>query len=166
MRFPFLKPKRFEPDFPIIPLYATESEARAMLTNHAEVIDEEAEPNSPIAQRMLLADNNDTRIAVGLWDGRVRYTNYLTERFNENDDMKGRKLGWFLEYYGGAEEFDEPVDTGYMIFWRNPKKKLRIVFGLHCGPVRIIDEDPEHWPDTINQEEAEQGRDGNADEAV
>ena len=155
MRFPFFKPKRFEPGFPIIPLYATESKARSLLSNHAEVTDEEV-MNSPIAQRMLVADNNDTSIAVGLWDGRVRYTNYLTQRFNESDDMKGRKLAWFVEYYGGAEEFDEPADTGYMIFWRNPKKKLQIAFGLHCGPVRIIDEDPEHWPDTINQEEPEQ----------
>ena len=151
MRLPFLKPKRFEPGFPIIPLYSTEEEARALLSQHAEVMEEDTEEGSPIAQRMLVAQNDDARIDVGLWDGRVRYTDYLTERFNENDNLKGKKLGWFVDYYGGADEFDEPADTGYMIFWRNPVKKLRIVFGLHCGPVRIIDEDPQHWPDLNTQ---------------
>jgi hypothetical protein len=101
---------------------------------------------------MLVAQNDDARIDVGLWDGRVRFTNYLTNRFNESDALKGKKLGWFVDYYGGVTEFDEPADTGYMIFWRNPRRKLRIVFGLHCGPVRIIDEDPEHWPETPKRE--------------
>ena len=145
MRLPFLKQKRFEPDFPIIPLYAAEEEARQLLGQHAEVKEEDPDTDAEIAQKILEANTTETRSSVGIWDGRVRFTNYLTDHFNKNDELKGRKLGWFVEYYGGDDEFDEPADTGYMIFWRNPKKKLLIVFGLHCGPVRIIDEDPDHW---------------------
>jgi len=152
MRLPFFKPKRFEPDFPIIPLFATEEEAIELLRQHAEVTEEDPENDSTIAQKLLTAQTNETRITAGIWNGRVRYTNYLTEHFNQNDDLKGKKLGWFVEHYGGAQEFDDPNDTGYMIFWRNPKKKIRIVFGLHMGPVRIIDEDPEHWPEPENEE--------------
>ena len=50
--------------------------------------------------------------------------------------------------FEGAGEFDSPMDTGYMIFWRNPSRKIMIVFGLHMGPVRVVDQDPEHWPRT------------------
>jgi hypothetical protein len=147
MRLPFFKPKRFEPDFPIIPLFATEEEAIGLLRQHAEVTEEDPGSDSTIAQKLLTARKAETRITAGIWDGRVRFTNYLTERFNQNNDLKGKKLGWFVEYYGGAQEFDQPNDTGYMIFWRNPKKKIMIVFGLHMGPVRIIDQDPAHWPE-------------------
>lgn len=152
MQLPFYKPKRFEPDFPIIPLFATEEEAIELLRQHAEVTEEEPKNDSSIAQKLLTARTDETRITVGIWNGRVRFTNYLTDRFNKNDDLKGKKLGWFVEYYGGAQEFDEPNDTGYMIFWRNPTKKIMIVFGLHMGPVRIIDKDPEHWQEPENEE--------------
>ncbi|MDX1680871.1 MAG: hypothetical protein R3242_09090 [Akkermansiaceae bacterium] len=147
MRFPLFKPKRFEPDFPIIPLYSTEDEARSLLEQHAEVDEEDPETDSAIAQKLLVAEKQETRITVGIWNGRVRFTNYLTESFNKNDKLKARKLAWFVDCYGGSDEFDEPADTGYMIFWRNSKKKILIFFGLHCGPVRIIDENPEHWAD-------------------
>ena len=40
MRFPFFKPKSFEPDFPIIPLYATEDEARKLLGQYSAVSEE------------------------------------------------------------------------------------------------------------------------------
>ena len=152
MPLPFFKPKRFEPDFPIIPLLATEEGARRLLSQHAEVEEEDPESDSTIAHKLLVAQTPETRIAVGIWDGRARFTNYLTEHFNKNDNLKGKKLGWFVDYYGGTQEFEEPNDTGYMIFWRNPKKKILIVFGLHMGPVRIIDENPENWPEPENDE--------------
>lgn len=147
MRLPFFKSKKFEPDFPIIPLYCKEDEARALLSRHAVVVEEEPESDRTIAQKLLVAENQETRISVGIWDGRVRFTNYRTETFNQTDDLKALKLGWFVDYYGGLSEFGEPRDTGYMIFWPNPTKKIMIVFGLHMGPVRIIDQAPEHWPE-------------------
>jgi hypothetical protein len=153
MPYPFFKPKSLEPDFPIIPLYATEGEARTLLSRYSAVSEEDPESDRAIAQKLLVAATEETRISVGIWDGRVRFANYRTERFNKNDELKGRKLSWFVDYYGGAVEFGEPMDTGYMIFLRNPTKKITIVFGLHMGPVRVIDEDPEHWPDT-NEKEA------------
>ncbi|MES2709866.1 MAG: hypothetical protein V4726_24935 [Verrucomicrobiota bacterium] len=143
----FSKPRGFEPDFPIIPLYATEDEARELLRQFSTVTEEDPESDRTIAQKLLVAETEVTRIAVGIWNGRVRFTNYLTGRFNQTDEMKGRKLGWFVDYYGGRAEFDSPNDTGHMIFWRNPVKKIVIVFGLLMGPVRIIDKDPAHWPD-------------------
>jgi hypothetical protein len=152
MRFPFFQPKSFEPDFPIIPLYATEDEARTLLSQYAAVSEEDPESDRTIAHKLLVAANGETRISVGIWDRRVRFTNYRTARFNENYDLKGRKLGWFVYYYGGSDEFEEPMDTGYMLFLRNPTKKVTIVFGLHMGPVRVIDQDPEHWPDTNDKE--------------
>ena len=148
MRFPFFKSKNFEPNFPIIPLYATEDEARKLLSQHSPVSEEGPESDRTIAQKLLVAANSNTRISVGIWDGRVRFTNYLTEQFNQNDELKSKKLRWFVDYYGGTDEFDEPFDTGYMIFLRNPKKQITIVFGLHMGPVRIIDQNPEHFPDS------------------
>jgi len=147
MRIPFFKPKRFEPDFPIIPLYATEDEARRLLEQYGEVTEEGPGNDKSIAQKLLVAITSETRITAGIWDGHVRYANYLTRKFNQNDDLKGRKLGWFIDYYGGTDEFDKPQNTGYMIFCRNPKKKLMVIFGLHKGPVRIIDQDPQHWTD-------------------
>lgn len=157
MRFPFFKPKSFDPDFPIIPLYATEDEARKLLSQYSAVSEEDPETDRTIAQKLLVAASAETRISVGIWDGRVRFTNYRTERFNKNDEMKGRKLSWFVDYYGGADEFGEPMNTGYMIFLRNPTKKITIVFGLHMGPVRVIDQDPEHWPDTNDQKPNQSG---------
>ena len=143
---------QFEPDFPIIPLFATEDEARRVLSSHAEVEVEDPESDSTIAQKLLVAQTPETRIAVGIWNGRVRFTNYLTEHFNDDDEQKAKKLGWFVRHYGGAKEFEDPNDTGYMIFWRNPNRKIMIVFGLHMGPVRIVDQDPGHWPESDNEE--------------
>lgn len=143
----FSKPKRFEPDFPIIPLFATEEDARQILSQFSTVAEEEPESDRTIAHKLLVGETAETRVAVGIWDGRVRFTNYLTQRFNQTDELKGLKLGWFVDYYGGRAQFDNPNDTGYMIFWRNPNKKIMIVFGLHMGPVRVIDQDPEHWPE-------------------
>ena len=145
MRFPFFKSKRFEPDFPIVALFSTEEDARSLLSTYAEVTEEGPGSDETIAKKLLVAQTEQTRVSVGIWDGRVRFANYLTSQFNQTDDLKGRKLGWFIDYYGGAEEFDTPKNTGFMIFWRNPKKKLLILFGLHMGPVRVIDEDPTHW---------------------
>ena len=152
MRFPFFKPKSFKPDFPIIPLYATEDEARRLLSPYARVSEEDPESDRTLAQKLLVAANDETRISVGICEGRVRFANYRTECFNQTDELKLRKLDWFIDYYGGLGEFDEPMNTGYMLFVRNPTKKIMIVFGLHMGPVRVIDQNPEHWPDTNDPE--------------
>lgn len=143
----FFRSKRFEPTFPIIPLHAGEAEARQLLASHALVTEEDPGSNSAIAQYLLVADDGESRLTAGIWNGRVRFANYLTSQFNDSDNQKGKKLRWFIEHYGGPDQFDEPHDTGYMIFWRNPSKKILIVFGLHMGPVRVIDEDASHWLD-------------------
>lgn len=145
MNFPFFRPKPFEPSFPIIPLYATEGEARQILEQHAPVSEEDPESDRTIAQKVLVAATEETRLAVGIWDGRVRFVNYLTAQYNDTAKRQGRKLAWFVNHYGGQQEFDKPWDTPYMVFWKNPVKKITIVFGLHCGPVRVIDQDPAHW---------------------
>ncbi len=147
MKFPFFRPKKFSPNFPIIPLFATEEDARNLLSQHATVTEEDPDNDKGIAQKLLVAQTDETRIAAGIWNGRVRFTNYLTDLFNKNDTLKGRKLAWFVDYYGGKEQFDELRDTGHMIFWENPLRKILIVFGVHLGPVRIIDQDPSHWPE-------------------
>lgn len=65
----------------------------------------------------LVAERDKARIAVGICDGRVRFTNHLTERFNQNNELKGRKLEWFIDYYAGAlagrgvESYIRPVYT-------------------------------------------------------
>jgi hypothetical protein len=148
MKIPFLRSKAFRPNFPIIPLNADETEARGLLSRHADVRREGPENDHTIAQAVLVAETEETRISVGIWDARVRFVNYLTSHFNDSDELKRRKLHWFVDYYGGIREFTEPKDTGFMIFWRNPKRKIILVFGLHMGPVRVIDEDPAHWPDS------------------
>lgn len=142
-----LKPQPFQPSFPIIPLDATENEARQLLAQLGPVSVEEPEGDQRISQRVLVATNSETRIDVGIWDGRVRFTNYLTDQFNRTERQRSRKLNWFLDQLGGNEEFEKLNDTGYMLFIRNPKRKLMVVYGLHMGPVRIIDEDPAHWGD-------------------
>jgi hypothetical protein len=148
MNFSFFKPKPFEPNFPIIPLYATEEEAQRLLEQHAPVAIKDPESDSTIAQKLLVAATEETRISVGIWNGRVRFTNYLTAQFNDTDKERGRKLAWFVKQYGGEGEFDKPWDTPYMVFWKNPVRKIMIVFGLHLGPVRVIDQDPEHWEES------------------
>lgn len=147
MGFSFFKPRRFNPDFPIIPLYATEDEALELLGRHGMVWEEEPENDRSSAQKLLVTENADTRIAVGIWDGRVRFVNYRTEQANADDKQKLRKLQWFVDYYGGSEEFDDPRNTGYMIFMKNRQRKLMLVLGLHMGPIRVNDLDPEHWPE-------------------
>jgi hypothetical protein len=149
MRWPFSKPKNFSPNFPIVPLSTSEEEAHRILSRHAAVEkEEEPEGDNAIAQYVLSATTKETRISAGIWNGRVRYTNYRTSLFNDTDEQKGRKLRWFVDYYGGVDEFTEPKNTGHMIFWRNPSRKLVVIFGLYLGPVRIIDQDPAHWPDS------------------
>ena len=108
MRFPFFGRRHFKPDFPIIPLYATENEARRLLSGLSAVSEEPPESDRTIAQKLLVAANRETRIAVGIWDGRVRFTNYLTERFNQTDELKGRKLTWFVDHYGAPPSLGSP----------------------------------------------------------
>lgn len=140
-----LKPRPFQPSFPIIPLHATEDEARQMLEQLGPVSVEEPGSDARIGQHVLVASNSETRIDVGIWNGRVRFTNYLTDKFNRTDSQRSRKLTWFLDQLGGKDEFEKPNDTGYMLFIRNPTRKLMVIYGLHLGPVRIIDQDPAHW---------------------
>jgi len=154
MKFPFFRQKLFEPRFPIVPLNISEEEAVRILETHAPVEREEPDDEDrSISQHVLYSESDHTRIQVGIWDRRVRFVNYLTEHFNRTEKQRGAKLAYFVNLYGGADEFDEPGDTGFLILWRNPKRKVLIMFGLHCGPVRTIDEDPNHW----NNDEAEQG---------
>ena len=147
MRFPFFRSKKFTPNFPIVPLGITEEEARRILSEHGDVQQEDPESDKTLAQYLLVASTEETRISAGIWNGRVRFTNYRTSLFNGTDEEKGQKLRWFVDYYGGVKEFTEPKNTGFMIFWRNPQRKIVIVFGLHMGPVRVIDEDETHWPE-------------------
>ncbi len=145
MNLPFLRPKAFKPRFPIIPLLTPEKEALGILEAHGPV--ERKEPDNSdetISQETLVSESSHTRISVGIFNGKVRYTNYLTEHYN-TEKKRGAKLAYFVELYGGPEEFEEPWDNGYTIFWKNPTKQIMIVFGLHLGPVRIIDQNPENW---------------------
>ncbi len=163
MNFPFFRQKHFEPRFPIVPLNISADEASCILEAHAPVKHEEPdEGDKTISQDTLVSISDHTRIDVGIWDGRVRYVNYLTEHFDRTEKQRGAKLAYFVNLFGGVDEFDEPGDTGYLILWRNPKRKILIIFGLHCGPVRTIDEDPTHW----GEHEAEQGSDGKPDTVV
>ena len=116
MKIPFLTTKEFHPNFPIIPLFATEEDAVLLLSRHGTVSEEDPESDKTIAQKLLVAESKETRITVGIWSGRVRFTNYLTDLFNSTDDLKGRKLGWFVKYYGGKKEFSEPNNTGYILY--------------------------------------------------
>ena len=150
MGFSFFRPRRFKPAFPIVPLQSGEEEARELLAAHASVADVDPGSDSTIAHHCLVADDGITRVTAGIWDGRVRFMNYLTEQFNDSSKRKMEKLRWFVDHYGGRDEFDDPQDTGYMIFWRNPVRKIMIVFGLHMGPVRIIDQDDSLFSDDSN----------------
>lgn len=148
MRFAFFRSNKFSPNFPIVPLSVSEEEARRILSQHGDVQEEDPESDKTIAQYLLVASTEETRISAGIWNGRVRFTNYRTSLFNDTDEEKGQKLRWFVDYYGGVSEFTEPKDTGHMIFWKNPARKIVVVFGLYMGPVRIIDQDETHWADS------------------
>ncbi|WOO43318.1 hypothetical protein [Rubellicoccus peritrichatus] len=146
MNIPFFKPKPFEPSFPIIPLLEREEDVLQILEAHGETKRKEPDNSDrTISQETITSESEHTRISVGIFNGKVRYTSYLTEHYDESEKKRGAKLAYFLQLHGGIEEFEEPWDNGYTIFWRNKKKKILIVFGLHCGPVRIIDENPENW---------------------
>lgn len=134
--FSFLKSKRFEPNFPIIDIFSTPEEAYKVLSGFAAVNINE-EPEQEEVDLEYEAENEETRIHVCISNGQITYVNYLTSLFNNSDKQKAQKLRWFLEYYGGVEEFQEPQDTGYMVFCRNQKKNITVVLGLHMGPIRI-----------------------------
>jgi len=50
-----------------------------------------------------MAESKGTRISVGIWNGRVRFTNYLSKVFNASDDLKAKKLGWFVKYTAASK---------------------------------------------------------------
>jgi len=152
--FSLFKRKRFEPNFPLVELYSTEAQAREILEVFAPVREEDPETDRTIAQKVLVAENDETRIHIGIWDGRVRFTNYLTQQFDETDKLRNKKLFWFIDRYGGFSEFGQPMDTGYMLFFRNETRKLTLVYGLHMAPIRLIDQDPAHFPESGSSDDA------------
>ncbi|MBQ4880576.1 hypothetical protein J8M21_25590 [Pseudoalteromonas luteoviolacea] len=134
--FSLFKKKKFEPNFPIIELDASAAEVKDILSKFSSVVRVEQSQGGGVDFEYV-AENHETRINVGFSADKILFVNYLSEQFNNNDKKKAQKLDWFINYYGTAEEFEEPNDTGFMIFFHNPKRKLTIVFGLHMGPIRI-----------------------------
>lgn len=134
--FSFLKPKKFYPNFPIIDLEANPKQVFETLAKFSNV-ERDEESDDENADFSYVAETDETRIHVCFYNDKITYVNYLTMQFNDTDKQKGQKLRWFLDYYGGVDEFDAPRDTGYMVFCKNPKKKITVVLGLHMGPIRI-----------------------------
>lgn len=134
--FSFFKKKRFEPTFPIIELNALPDDVLKILSSFSSVekIEDSDEKDVDFS---YVSENEETCIHVGFTGDNISYVNYLTEQFNRSEKQKAEKLNWFINHYGSPEEFEEPNNTGYMIFFHNPKRSLSIVFGLHMGPVRI-----------------------------
>lgn len=130
------KKKKFEPNFPIIELDASPEEVKDILSKFSSVERVEKSQGEGVDFEYV-AENHETRINVGFSADKISFVNYLSDQFNNNDKKKAQKLDWFINYYGTVEEFEEPNDTGFMIFFHNPKRKLTIVFGLHMGPIRI-----------------------------
>ena len=145
IKFPTFRPRPFKPDFPIIQLRTPEDEARRTLESHAEVLEEDADSDRNIARYCLAADDGESRVSVGIWDGRVRFANYLSSQANRTQRQRSKRLSWFLNQYGGIEEFDDPTEAGSMRWCRNPKRKVVILLGLHLGPIRVIDQDIDFW---------------------
>ncbi len=133
--FSFFKKKVFQPNFPIIDLSASPEEVFEVLAAFGEV--KAVDSNERDIDLEYACEANGTRISVGFKAKIVSYVNYLTDHFNSSAKQRAEKLNWFLTYYGGLKDFEEPVDTGYMIFFHNPNRNLSVVFGLHKGPIRI-----------------------------
>jgi hypothetical protein len=134
--FSLFPKKKFEPKFPIIELDASPEEVKDALSKFSTVEKVEDSLEKGILYEYV-ADNQETRINVGFSADGISYVNYLSDQFNNNDKQRARKLDWFINHYGSAREFEDPNDTGFMIFFHNPKRKLSIVFGLHMGPIRV-----------------------------
>lgn len=134
--FSFFKREKFEPEFPIIDLKSTPDEVFSKLSAVSSVERTEDSDEKDIDYAFVV-ENDVTRIHVGFVNDRVSYVNYLTEQFNGSEKKKAEKLNWFLAYYGSKEEYGEPNNTGYMIFFHNTKRDLSIVYGLHMGPIRV-----------------------------
>lgn len=128
--------KRFEPNFPIIELEESPTEVESKLASFSTV-EKLDRPEEEGIDFCFVCEDEDTRINVGFSSSTISYVNYLTNQFNRTSKQKAEKLNWFINHYGSPEEFEEPNNTGYMVFYRNPSRKLTIVLGLHKGPVRI-----------------------------
>ncbi|WP_111980239.1 hypothetical protein [Algibacillus agarilyticus] len=134
--FKLFKKVKFEPEFPIIELDLTPDEVFRTLSTLSSVERIEDSDENKI-EYAFVVENDVTRIHVGFANDKISYVNYLTEQFNGSDKKKAEKLNWFLEYYGNREEYGEPNNTGYMIFFHNSKRNLSIVYGIHMGPIRV-----------------------------
>lgn len=134
--FSFFKKEKFSPKFPVIDLDSNPDEVFSKLSAFSSV-DKIKDSDEKDIDYCFVAENGETRIHVGFSNDRVSYVNYLTEQFSGSENTKAEKLNWFLEYYGSKEEYGEPNDTGYMIFFHNAKRNLSIVYGLHMGPIRV-----------------------------
>jgi len=134
--FSFFKKEKFEPEFPVIDLDSTPDEVFSKLSAFSSV-DRTEDSDEKDIDYSFVVEKGVTRIHVGFANDRISYVNYLTEQFNGSERKKAEKLNWFLEYYGSKEEYDEPNNTGYMIFFHNTKRNLSIVYGLHMGPIRV-----------------------------
>ncbi|MBB1294322.1 MULTISPECIES: hypothetical protein [unclassified Pseudoalteromonas] len=134
--FNIFKKVKFEPEFPIIELDLTPDKVFRKLSTFSSVERIEDSSKKDIDFEFVV-ENDVTRIHVGFANDRVSYINYLTDQFNSSENEKAEKLNWFLEYYGSKEEYGEPNNTAYMIFFHNTKSKLSIVYGLHMGAIRV-----------------------------
>ena len=133
--FSFFKTKKFEPDFPIFELDESRDAVFEKLSTFAEVT-ASSNPSEEVDLEYI-AESDMTRISIGFKGDSICYLNYLTSRHNRNEKQKANKLQWFLNHYGKQEEYDEPLDTGYLLVFNNRSNHFSIVFGLHKGPVRI-----------------------------
>jgi len=147
--FGLFRQKAFQPDFPIIDLYCHEAEAWESLSRFGKT--EEAPPDSSMqsrAQKVFVAESNDTRIIADIFNGRVRYTAYLTDKFNHSDRAQAAKLAYFVKAHGGSES-DPAVDLGHKIVWEIPSRHI-LVQCSHIGSIVIIDQNPSHWSNEPN----------------
>lgn len=118
--FSFFKKEKFEPEFPVIDLDSTPDEVFSKLSAFSSV-DRTEDSDEKDIDYSFVVEKGVTRIHVGFANDRISYVNYLTEQFNGSEKKKAEKLNWFLEYYGSKEEYGEPNNTGYMIFFTTPK---------------------------------------------
>ncbi|GEA10367.1 hypothetical protein [Alteromonas sp. KUL49] len=133
--FGFFKTKNFEPDFPIFELDESRDTVFEKLSTFAEVVTV-SNPSEDVDLEYA-AESDITRISIGFVGNSICYLNYLTSKHNSNEKQRANKLLWFLNHYGKLGEYDEPLDTGYLLVFNNRSNHFSVVFGLHKGPVRI-----------------------------
>jgi hypothetical protein len=130
------KRKEFQPKFPIIELIDTPENVNAKLSAFSNVEKAEDSTEKDI-DYTYCTQKSGTRIYVGFIDSKISYINYLTDQFSKTEKQQEEKIDWFLNHYGDDAEYAEPMITEHMIFFRNPTRKLSVVYGLQLGPIRI-----------------------------